>query len=68
MPSKSMLYQIRDEAEKAKRDSAKGKLKKLYSDYNNASEVVSGIENQIVELLQSIGESEQDIRNILDTD
>lgn len=63
--SKSLLVQIRDEAAKAKRDSVKAELKKFYSDYNKAVEVVEGIEAKIIELLKSVGEDEAAIRSML---
>lgn len=62
---KSLLAQIRDEASKAKREAVKAELKKLYSDYNKAAEVVEGIEAKIIELLKSVGEDETTIRSLL---
>lgn len=62
---KSLLGQIKAEAVKAKKDAAKAKLKKLYEDYNKAVEVVEGIEQQIVDVLKSVGEDENTIRSLL---
>lgn len=63
--AKSLLSQVRDEAAKAKREAAKAKLKTLYGDYNKAVEVVDGIEQQIVELLKTVGEDEAAIKAML---
>lgn len=63
--AKSLLAQVRDEASKAKREAAKAKLKALYGDYNKAADVLEGIEQQIVELLKSVGEDESAIRSML---
>jgi hypothetical protein len=63
--TKSLLSQVRDEAAKAKREAAKAKLKQLYADYNKAVEVVEGIEQQIVELLKTVGEDENAIKSML---
>lgn len=62
---KSMLEQIKDEAEKAKRAAAKEKLKKLYTDYNKASEVLEGIEEEIIAVIRSVGEDEATVKSIL---
>ncbi len=63
--TKSLLSQVRDEAAKAKREAAKAKLKQLYADYNKAVEVVEGIEQQIVDLLKTVGEDENAIKSML---
>jgi hypothetical protein len=63
--NKSLLSQVRDEAAKAKREAAKAKLKQLYADYNKAVEVVEGIEQQIVDLLKTVGEDENAIKSML---
>lgn len=65
---KSLLSQIRDEAAKAKRDAAKAKLKNLYADYNKAVEVVEGIEQQIIDLLKDVGESEDAVKAMLSSE
>lgn len=62
---KSLLSQVREEAAKAKREAAKAKLKTLYADYNKAVEVVEGIEQQIVDLLKDVGESEDAVKAML---
>jgi predicted transcriptional regulator len=62
---KSLLAQVREEASKAKREAAKAKLKTLYADYNKATEVLEGIENQIVELLKDVGENEDAVKAML---
>jgi hypothetical protein len=62
---KSLLSQVREEAAKAKREAAKAKLKTLYTDYNKAVDVVTGIEQQIVELLKDVGEDEAAIKAML---
>lgn len=62
---KSLLQQIADEAKKAKREQVKKDLKVLYDDYNKAVSVVTGIEQKIVALLQSVGEDENTIRSML---
>ena len=66
--NKSLLAQIRDEAAKAKREAAKAKLKTLYADYNKAVDVVTGIEQQIVELLKEVGEDEAAVKAMLSSD
>lgn len=63
--AKSLLAQVRDEANKAKREAAKAQLKQLYNDYNKSVEVTEGIEVKIVELLKSVGEDESAIRSML---
>jgi len=63
--TKSLLSQVREEANKAKREAAKAKLKQLYADYNKAVEVVEGIEQQIVDLLTTVGEDEATIKSML---
>lgn len=63
--AKSLLAQVRDEAAKAKREAAKAKLKTLYTDYNKAVDVVTGIEQQIVELLKDVGENEAAVKAML---
>lgn len=62
---KSLLSQVREEAAKAKREAAKAKLKTLYADYNKAVDVVTGIEQQIVELLKDVGEDEAAVKAML---
>jgi hypothetical protein len=62
---KSLLAQVRDEANKAKREAAKAQLKQLYNDYNKSVEVTEGIEAKIIELLKSVGEDESAIRSML---
>jgi hypothetical protein len=62
---KSLLSQVREEAAKAKREATKAKLKTLYADYNKATEVVEGIEQQIVELLKDVGEDEAAVKAML---
>jgi hypothetical protein len=66
--NKSLLAQVRDEAAKAKREAAKAKLKTLYADYNKAVDVVTGIEQQIVDLLKDVGENEASIKSMLSSD
>jgi hypothetical protein len=66
--NKSLLVQIRDEAAKAKREAAKAKLKQLYAEYNKATEVVEGIEQQIVALLKDVGEDEAAVKAMLASD
>jgi len=63
--AKSLLAQVRDEANKAKREAAKAQLKQLYNDYNKSVEVTEGIEAKIIELLKSVGEDESAIRSML---
>lgn len=62
---KSLLSQVREEAAKAKREAAKAKLKTLYADYNKAVDVVTGIEQQIIDLLKDIGEDEAAVKAML---
>lgn len=63
--AKSLLAQIRDEAAKAKREAAKAKLKTLYADYNKSVDVMTGIEQQIIELLKDVGEDEAAVKAML---
>lgn len=65
MAEQSILSQVKAEAAKAKRDSAKAKIKALYADYNKATEVVAGIEKQIVDIIKEIGDSPEDVRTLL---
>ena len=62
---KSLLSQVREEAAKAKREAAKARLKTLYADYNKAIDVVTGIEQQIVDLLKDVGEDEAAVKAML---
>lgn len=62
---KSLLSQVREEAAKAKREAVKAKLKTLYGDYNKAIDVVNGIEQQIIDLLKDVGESEDAVKAVL---
>lgn len=62
---KSLLAQIKAEAAKAKRESAKAQLKTLYADYNKAAEVLEGIEQKIVEVIKSVGEDEAAVKALL---
>lgn len=62
---KSILQVIQDEEKKAKRDSAKQKAKALFGDLVKARAVADGIENQIVDVLADVGETEEEIRAIL---
>lgn len=63
--AKSLLAQIKAEADKAKRESAKAQLKALYADYNKAAEVLEGIEQKIIEVVKSVGEDEVSVRAFL---
>ncbi len=60
-----ILDQIKNEAFKAKKESVKAKLKKLYEDYNNSVEVTEGIKAQIVELVSTVGENAEETLALL---
>ena len=62
---KSLLAQIKAEADKAKRESAKSQLKSLYADYNKAAEVLEGIEQKIIDVIRSVGEDEAAVKALL---
>ena len=62
---KSLLAQVKEDAAKAKRESVKAQLKTLYNDYNASVEVTKGIEQKIVTLLQTVGETEGAIKELL---
>lgn len=68
MSEKSLLDSVIGEIKKAERESAKAKLKNLLTDLAKARKVVDGIEDQIVDLLTSVGETEEDIRKLLAAD
>lgn len=68
MSEKSLLDSVIGEIKKAERESAKAKLKTLLTDLTKARKVVGGIEDQIVDLLTSVGETEDDIRKLLAAD
>lgn len=68
MSEKSLLDSVISEIKKAERESAKAKLKTLLTDLTKARKVVGGIEDQIVDLLTSVGETEDDIRKLLAAD
>ena len=68
MSEKSLLDSVIGEIKKAERESAKAKLKNLLTDLTKARKVVDGIEDQIVDLLTSVGETEEDIRKLLAAD
>lgn len=61
----SILNQVRADLEKARKESVKAKVKKLYEDYLASVEVTKGIEAKIVEELSTIGETEETIRELL---
>lgn len=61
----SMLSQIRDKAEKAKRDAVRTDVEKLFADYNKTASILKGIEAKIIEQLLTVGEDEATIRELL---
>lgn len=63
--TQSILSQVKAEVQKAKRESVKANVKKLYSEYLTAQEVVSGIEQKIIAEVESLGETGDVIRNLL---
>jgi hypothetical protein len=63
--AKSLLGSAIADLNKSARESAKGKLKDLLGKRADAKKVVSGIEDQIVELLVSVGETEADVRAMI---
>lgn len=62
---KSLLTSVVEELKKAERESAKAKLKAMFADRIKAKGVLKNIDDQIVELLTSVGETEEGIRAIL---
>lgn len=63
--SDSIISTVKADLLKAKRESVKATVKKLYTDYIAAQEVVNGIEQKIVEELESLGESPEVIKQLL---
>ena len=61
----SLLNSVTEELKKAEKESAKAKLKAMMVDRIKAKAVVQNINDQIVELLTSVGETEEDIRALL---
>jgi len=64
--TKGLLGSAIADIKKAQRESAKGKLKDMLNKRADAKAVVSGIEESIVELLVSVGETEADVRAMLE--
>lgn len=62
---KSLLSSVMDELKKAEKESAKAKLKALFGDRIKAKDVLKNIDDKIVELLLSVGETEEGIRALL---
>jgi hypothetical protein len=62
---KSLLSAVTEELKKAERESAKAKLKALFTDRIKAKGVVVNIDEQIVALLTSVGEDEAGVRALL---
>ena len=63
--NKSILDQVANQLKEQKRKECSAKIKSLLVDLLKAKEVVAGIENQIIEELESVGESEADVKSIL---
>lgn len=61
----SLLTSVTEELKKAEKESAKAKLKAMMVDRIKAKAVVKNINDQIVELLTAVGETEEDIRALL---
>lgn len=61
----SVAEQVANEIRKAKKDSLKTKLKTLFMKYDEANEVLTGITQEITELLAASGEKEADIVALL---
>jgi len=62
---KSLITAVQDELKKAERDSAKAKLKTMFADRIKAKETIKNIDDQIVDLLTTVGETEEGIRALL---
>jgi hypothetical protein len=63
--AKSLLTSVMADLDKAARESAKAKLKDLLQKRSDAKKVLNGIEDSVVELLTSVGETEADVRAML---
>jgi hypothetical protein len=63
--AKSLLTSVMADLDKAARESAKAKLKDLLQKRSDAKKVLNGIEDSVVELLTSVGETEVDVRAML---
>lgn len=65
MSDQSILAQVKNEAAKAKRESAKAEIKKLYGEYTKAKEVLEGIEQKIVEIVSEFGDDDETVKSLL---
>ena len=64
----SLLDQVKADLNKAARESAKGQLKNLFTKRADLKKAVDGVEDEIVVLLTSVGETEADVRALLTAD
>lgn len=62
--SESILHQVKAEITKAKREAVKKKLKEIYTEYLKTQEVLQGMEQQMVDLVASIGDKEENIKEL----
>lgn len=65
MSQTNLIEQVANERKKKKREAVKGRLGKLFDDHVKAREVLDGIQAQIVEEIESCGESAEGIAEIL---
>jgi len=68
MSEKSLLQSVQEDLNKAKKESAKAKLKTMFEDRIKAKTALEGIEDNIVTLLVSVGETEDGVRAMLAAD
>ena len=64
----SLLDQVKADLNKAARESAKGTLRNLFTKRADLKKAVEGVEEEIVALLTSVGETEADVRALLTAD
>lgn len=60
-----ILNSVTAEILKARKESAKAKVKKLIEDLDKAEAVVEGIKDEIVSILVDVGDKEEEIRAAL---
>lgn len=62
---KSLLSAVIEEMKKSEKESAKNKLKAMFADRVKTVKILADIDDNIVALLTSVGETEEGIRILL---
>lgn len=64
----SLLAQVKADLNKAARESAKGVLKNHFQKRAELKKAIEGVEEEIVAVLVGVGETEADVRALLNDD